>query len=47
MWIIASALEHDLPLLSHDRQQVALGRVAGLDVLTNLPGLRDHNPALV
>jgi predicted nucleic acid-binding protein len=25
MWIIASALEHALPLLSHDRQQVALG----------------------
>lgn len=44
IWIIASALEHDLPLLSHDKQQVALGRSLRLAVWTNLPGLRDDNP---
>ncbi len=46
VWIISSALEYRLPLLSHDRQQVALGRAVGLRVLTNLEGLRDANPQL-
>lgn len=46
VWIVSSALEHRLPLLSHDKQQVELGRAAGLRVLTNLPGLRDDNPPL-
>jgi predicted nucleic acid-binding protein len=46
VWIIASALEHSLPLLSHDRQQVELGRALGLEVWTNLPRLRDANPAI-
>lgn len=46
MWIIASALEHRLPLLSHDKQQVQLARAMGLRVLTNLPELRDSNPKI-
>lgn len=46
VWIICSALEHGLPLLSHDKEQVHLGRAAGLRVLTNLPDLREDNPAL-
>jgi predicted nucleic acid-binding protein len=46
LWIIASALENQLPLLSHDGQQVALARAMGADVLTNLPGWRDDNPPL-
>ena len=46
VWIISSALEHGLPLLSHDKEQVDLGRAMGLKVLTNLPTLRDSNPAL-
>jgi len=46
VWIIASALEHGLPLLSHDKGQVHLGRAAGLRVVTNLEGLREDNPSL-
>ncbi len=46
VWIISSALEYGLPLLSHDAQQVALGRAMGLQVLTNLDSLRDANPEL-
>ena len=46
MWIISNALEHRLPLLSHDEQQVSLGRAMGLRVLTNLPGLGDQNPSI-
>jgi len=46
MWIISSAAEHDLPLLSHDDNQVHLGRVVGLRVLTCLDGLRGGNPPL-
>lgn len=45
-WIISSALEYRFPLLSHDRQQVALGRAVGLKVWTNLEELRDDNPDL-
>jgi predicted nucleic acid-binding protein len=44
VWIISSCLEYALPLLSHDRHQVALGRAMGLQVLTNLEELRDKNP---
>ena len=44
IWIIASAMEHRLPLVSHDTQQVHLGRAMGLRVLTNLEGLREDNP---
>jgi predicted nucleic acid-binding protein len=43
-WIIGSALEHKLSLMSHDAQQVCLGRAMGLPVLTNLSDLRDGNP---
>jgi len=43
-WIIGSALEHKLSLMSHDAHQVCLGRAMGLRVLTNLSGLRDGNP---
>lgn len=46
VWIISAALEHSLPLLSHDVQQVHLGRAQGLRVLTNLPDLRNDNPTL-
>ena len=46
VWIISSALEHDLAMLSHDQEQVHLGRAMGLSVLTNLPGLRGANPKL-
>lgn len=46
VWIIANSWEHGLILLSHDRQQVALGRAAGLEVWTNLTRLRDDNPAI-
>lgn len=46
VWIISSALEHRLPLLSHDRQQVGLARASGVAALTNLNGLKDSNPKL-
>jgi len=45
VWIISSALEHRLALMSHDAQQVCLGRAMGLRVLTNLAGLREGNPS--
>ena len=44
VWIISSALEYRVPLLSHDIQQVCLGRALGLKVLTNLEDLRKDNP---
>lgn len=43
-WIISSSLEHSIPLLSHDVQQVNLGRAIGARIITNLPTLRDSNP---
>lgn len=46
IWIIASALEYSLPLVSHDAGQVDLGRVMGLKVLTSLPDYRKDNPTL-
>ncbi|MGB6836928.1 MAG: PIN domain-containing protein [Dehalococcoidia bacterium] len=46
IWVISSALEHGLAMLSHDKQQVHLGRAMNLKVLTNLPELRDANPKL-
>lgn len=46
VWIISSALEYSLPLMSHDIQQVHLGRAMGLKVLTNLDGLKEDNPNL-
>ena len=46
MWVISSALEHGLPLLSHDKQEVHLGRSIRLKVLTNLQSLRNDNPKL-
>lgn len=46
VWVLSSALEHGIPVLSHDDHQVHLGRAAGLKVLTNLPGLRESNPSL-
>lgn len=44
-WIISSSLEHGIPLLSHDIQQVHLGRAIGGRIITNLPTLRDSNPS--
>ena len=46
VWVIAGAIEYFLPLLSHDAQQVALARAAGVLTFTNLPGLREENPVL-
>lgn len=43
-WIIASALEHGTPLMSHDEQQVGLARAMGVPTYTCLTGLRDQNP---
>jgi predicted nucleic acid-binding protein len=44
VWIIASALEHGIPLMSHDKQQVCLARACGLATYTDLDELREHNP---
>ena len=44
LWIIASALEYSIPLVSHDAQQVALGRAMGLSVFTALPAHISGNP---
>ena len=46
VWIVASAMEYEVPLFSHDAQQVQLGRLAGVKVMTNLNDLRDMNPDL-
>ncbi len=46
VWIVSNALEYGLPLLSHDAQQVCLGRAMGLRVLTDLEDLKEDNPAL-
>jgi predicted nucleic acid-binding protein len=42
VWIISSALQYHLPLMSHDRQQVALARASGLTVETAHPQLKSH-----
>jgi predicted nucleic acid-binding protein len=44
VWIIASAMEHRLALVSHDQQQVALARSMGHPTLTDLDDLRGANP---
>jgi predicted nucleic acid-binding protein len=46
VWIIAASLEYGFPLLSHDDQQVQLGRSVGVKVLTNLDELKDDNPTI-
>lgn len=46
VWIIAAALEHGIPLFSHDRHQVGLGRLAGVKVITNISDLSHMNPKL-
>jgi predicted nucleic acid-binding protein len=43
MWIIASALEHGLGLVSHDRHQVLLAVEAGVRVFTNIHDVRHVN----
>lgn len=43
VWIISSALEHGLRLLSHDRQQVGLARAMAVPTFTDLVDLRDGN----
>jgi predicted nucleic acid-binding protein len=45
LWIIASAIEHSIPLASQDAQQVALARAMGVDAYTALPRLRAGNPS--
>jgi predicted nucleic acid-binding protein len=44
MWVLASALEYSIPLFSHDRGQVQLGRAVGLEIMTNIQDLRSANP---
>ncbi len=44
MWIISSALEYEIPLFSHDRQQVQLARMLGVQVVTNITDLKEGNP---
>ena len=44
VWILSSALEFELVLVSHDAGLVHLGRAMGADVLTAIDGLRDSNP---
>jgi predicted nucleic acid-binding protein len=46
MWVLSSAMEYGLPVLSHDADLVCLGRHLDHAVLTNLPVLRDANPAI-
>ena len=46
VWVISSALEHTLPMMSHDTAQVRLARSMGISAYTNLDGLRDENPPL-
>jgi predicted nucleic acid-binding protein len=45
VWIISAALEYQIPLFSHDRQQVELGRAMNLPVVTNIADLRLANPS--
>lgn len=42
VWVIAQALEYDLPLMTHDAAVVELARFMGVDVLTML----DVNPTV-
>ena len=44
IWIISTALEHGLDLISHDGPAVQLARAMALRVFTNLPALRGGNP---
>jgi hypothetical protein len=44
VWIISSALEHAVPLASHDRQQVSLARACGVPTFTDIAELRAQNP---
>jgi len=46
MWILSSAIEHGLPLMTHDSELVQLGRAMNHPTLTNLPDLREDNPVL-
>ncbi|MEX2236959.1 MAG: hypothetical protein WEB00_05415 [Dehalococcoidia bacterium] len=46
MWVVSSALEFQLDLLSHDGPQIELARALGVRGFTNLPQLRDGNPSL-
>jgi|CXWL01.1.fsa_nt_gi predicted nucleic acid-binding protein len=46
VWIIASAMEHGIPLVSHDRQQIALAQAAGHSVFTNIRDMRHVNTPL-
>ena len=45
VWIVATALEHSLPLISHDVQQVHVARSVGVQTFTLLPGLTAGNPS--
>ena len=37
LWIIASAAEHSVPLVTHDRRQIAIAQALGVTVRTALP----------
>ena len=43
MWIIATALEHGLALVAHDRHQILLAVETGVRVFTNIRDLRYLN----
>ena len=44
VWIVASAAEYQLALITHDRQMVHLARSSGRPTYTALPVLRSGNP---
>lgn len=44
VWIIATAMQYRIPLMCHDKQQIALGRSAGIQVFTALPAYSTGNP---
>lgn len=37
VWVVAQALEHGVPFMSHDRAAIELARGMGLEALTMLP----------
>lgn len=46
LWVISTALEFEIPLVSHDKEQVSLARAMGHPTLTNELSLRGDNPPL-
>jgi predicted nucleic acid-binding protein len=46
MWIVSSALEFGLPMMSHDAGQILLARSLLVPVFTALDGYKADNPSL-